>query len=109
MGAFNSAPPFFSYAIINRPRQITNNLSIYFLGAVFCLVQSADYIRLVAKKLTKADRDMIAAERIGAFFCQNPVIDRLLSGFTDDKDVKHIIIGSAVLKAADKIIGKKRG
>ncbi len=61
----------------------------------------------MAKKISKEDQDMIAAERIGAFLCRFPVVDGLMSGLIKDKAAKNVLTGSIALKAMDALKGKK--
>lgn len=61
----------------------------------------------MSKKLSKEDRDMIVAERIGGFLCSFPVIDEVMGKVIKDKAAKNVLTGSIALNLIDKVTGKK--
>ena len=59
-------------------------------------------------KLSKKDRELIAAESLGRMLCDAiPKLDGLLSNVTQDEDVKNVIAGSFLQSALRALARKK--
>lgn len=57
----------------------------------------------MSKKLSPADKDLIAAHRIGQAVRKIPIVNSIVSIFSKDEDVKNVLVGDTVIRGITKL------